>query len=48
LRIAYPFSDGRPVIVAFSCVNGGQPDHGTPTDEQLLALLPPSIWPGSS
>jgi hypothetical protein len=43
LRIAYPFRDGenigRPVVVAFSCVNGTDEDHGSLSESDLLGLL---------
>ena len=43
VRIAYPFRDGanaaRAVVVSFSCVNGTDERHGTPSDTVLLALL---------
>lgn len=43
VRIAYPFRDAelaaRAVVVSFSCVNGTEEQHGTPSDTVLLALL---------
>ena len=50
LHVAYPYTEPRrrdqPVVVTFSCVNQGQDDHGNPSDEQLLELLPPMATNG--